>query len=353
MSSLQHILGGIARLINHNLSSIGQASQYSDPGSIMEAEEGSHSMVMASQEPALSLIAETGVNYLSRLPTELVLHICTDLQVRDILALRATCKVFYQIVNPARLSLANTILERERVRLAANIAAFNFAGLPVHEALQTYLNCFGWRSARCTTHCVFKDPPSSQPARICCERIVSAFVEWYREQNLDYAFATSIDLAESYVRWICGKIDTFTRYALGFVYGGAEDAELANEIFEIVSGLPQGQSAVSARDATSRFLNAMPRLEPISLEGKTHADICNIRTRIDLVVVRRLQLPKLDSLPFTPHYVLWNESAYPNLMQLRRHPKSDEGDFPLMYAALVERVEVSMAGQALRASRRK
>lgn len=353
MSFLQHIFLGIARLVNRNLSSIGQALQHLDPDSTMEANEGSHSMIVASQELVSPCTAGIGVDYFSRLPTELVLHICTDLQVQDILALRATCKVFYQIINPAKLSLANTILERERERLAANIAAFNFAGLPVHEALQTYLNCFGWRSARCTTHCVFKDPPSSQPARICCERIVSAFVEWYREQNLDYAGVTGVDLAESYVRWICGKIDTFTRYALGFIYGGAEDGELANEIFEIVSGLPQGQSAISARDATSRFLNAMPRPEPISLEGKTHADICNIRTRINLVVVRRLQLPKLDFLPFTPHYVLWNESAYPNLMELRRHPKSDEGDFPLVYAALVERVEVSMAGQALRASRRK
>ncbi|GAB1727459.1 hypothetical protein NU195Hw_g5948t1 [Hortaea werneckii] len=310
-------------------------------------------MVVASQELASPCTAGTEVDYFSRLPTELVLHICTDLQVQDILALRATCKVFYHIINPARLSLANTILERERERLAANIAAFNFAGLPVHEALQTYLNCFGWISARCTTHCVFKDPPSSQPARISCERIVSAFVEWYREQNPVFAAVTGVDLAESYVRWICGKIDTFTRYALGFIYGGAEDAELANEIFEIVSGLPQGQSAVSARDAMSRFLDAMPRPEPIPLRGKTHSDICKIQTRIDLIVVRRLQLPKLDSLPFTPHYVLRNESAYPILRHLRRHPKSNEGDFPLVYAALVERVEVSMAGQALRASRRK
>ncbi|KAI6803502.1 hypothetical protein KC332_g15463 [Hortaea werneckii] len=319
----------------------------------MEANGGSHSTVVASQELESPLTARTGVDHFSRLPAELVLHICTDLRVQDILALRATCKVFYQIVNSARLSLANTILERERDRLAANIAAFNFAGLPVHEALQTYLNCFGWISARCTSHCVFKDPPSSQPARISCERIVSAFVEWYREQNPDYARVTGVDLAESYVRWICGKIDTFTRYALGFIYGDGEDAELANEIFEIVSSLPSGQSAVSARDAMRGFLDAMPDPAPIFLTGKTHSNICHLRTRIDMVVVERLQLPNLDSLPFAPRYVLWDESANPILRQLKRQPKSDEGDFPLVYAALMERVEVSMAGQALRASRAK
>ncbi|KAI6800822.1 hypothetical protein KC361_g2132 [Hortaea werneckii] len=310
-------------------------------------------MVVASQEPASPMTAETGVDYFSRIPTELVLHICTDLRVHDILALRATCKVFYQIINPARISLANTILERERERLAANIAAFDFAGLPVHKALQTYLDCFGFRSARCTTHCVFKDPPSSQPASIGCERIVSAFVEWYREQNPDYAGVTSVDLAESYVRWICGKLDTFTRYALVYNHGGAEDAELANEIFEIVSGLPSGQSAVSARDAMRMFLDAMPQPVPISLRGKTHSEICKIRTRVDMIVVRQLHFPHLDSLPFTPHYVLWNESAYPLLRRVWRQPKSDEGDFPLVYAALSECVEASMAGQTLKASRGK
>ncbi|GAB1742417.1 hypothetical protein NU219Hw_g7965t1 [Hortaea werneckii] len=308
-------------------------------------------MGIASQESASALFAGTRVDYFSRLPTELVLHICTDLQVRDILALRATCVVLHRAINPARTSLANEILARERERLAANIAAFNFAGRPVHEALKTYLDCFGFRSAKCTTYCAFKDPPSSQPARIACERIVSAFVAWYREQNPDFAGKTGVDLAESYVRWICGKIDTFTRYALGFVYEGAEDAELANEIFEVVSALPPGQSAISARDATRIYLDDLPRHVPTIQRGQTHSEVCRIRTRVDRVILRRLQLPDLAKLPFTPHYVFWSESADLMLRRVLKEAKHQREDLLLVFAALSERVEVSMAGQALRASR--
>ncbi|KAI7220474.1 hypothetical protein KC333_g2325 [Hortaea werneckii] len=339
--------------MNHDLSGICQASRHWDTGSTMEADGDSHSMDFASRELASPLPAETGVDYFSRLPTELVLHISTDLQVRDILALRATCKFFHQAVNPARTSLANTILERERERLSANIAAFNFAGRPVHEALQTYLDCFGFRSAKCTTYCAYKDPPSSQPARIACDRIVSAFVAWYREQNPDYAGKTGVDLAESYVRWICGKIDTFTRYALGYVYEKAEDAELANEIFEVVSAVPPGQNAISARDATRIYLDAMPRPVPIIQRGQTHSDVCRIRTRVDRLTLRRLQLPDLGQLPFMPHYVFWGESADLILRRTLRQAQHQREDLPLVFAALSERVEVSMAGQALRTSRSK
>ena len=339
--------------MNRDLSSIFQTLQHSDPGSILAANGDSHSMAVASQEPSSPLSARTRVDYFSRLPTELVLHISTDLQVIDILALRATCVVLHQAINPARTSLGNTILERERERLAANIAAFNFAGRPVHEALQAYLDCFGFRSAKCTTYCAFKDPPSSQPASIACERIVSPFVAWYREQNPDYARKTGVDLAESYVRWICGKIDTFTRYALGFVYEGAEDAELANEIFEVVSALPPGQSAISARDAMRKYLDDMPRHVPVIQEGQTHWEVCKIRSRVDRVILRRLRLPDLGKLPFMPHYVFWRESADLILRRVLGQAKHQEEDLPLVFAALCERVEVSMAGQALRASRGK
>ncbi|KAI6828919.1 hypothetical protein KC340_g8938 [Hortaea werneckii] len=329
--------------MNHDLGSVCQASQHWDQGSVMAANGGSHSMAFASRELASPLPAETGVDYFSRLPTELVLHISTDLQVRDILALRATCKFFHQAINPARTSLANTILDRERERLADNIAAFNFAGRPVHEALKTYLDCFGFRSAKCTTYCAYKDPPSSQPTRIACDRIVSAFVAWYREQNPDYAGKTGVDLAESYVRWICGKIDTFTRYALGYVYEGAEDAELANEIFEVVSALPPGQNAISARDATRIYLDAMPRHVPIIQRGQTHSEVCRIRTRVDRIIIRRLQLPDLGQLPFMPHYVFWSESADLILRLTLRQAQHQREDLPLVFAALSERVEVSMA----------